>query len=270
MTYSSNEKSLSDGMPIEVYKFTTPSRVYRHAASFKPETVNSERYTPVQGGIVRNDMDIGTVISSLTTVDITVPIDTALARDIGFANTPDYMYVQILRAHRNDNMATEWRQVYSGDAVNYITTTTGVTIKTGSVLQSQMQSANNSIYYQRPCNHVLYDNRCRVSLSANTHATVITAIGVEAVLVASTGFADTELAAGIITNSRTGESRFMLNNTVNTIDIDSPFYDLNVGDAVTVSRGCNRSRARCVSGFNNGSNFGGFLHIPTKNPFQEG
>jgi hypothetical protein len=43
-----------------------------------------------------------------------------------------------------------------------------------------------------------------------------------------------------------------------------------VGDNVTLTAGCDRTRATCVAKFNNLANFMGFPYIPTKNPYSSG
>ena len=42
--------------------------------------------------------------------------------------------------------------------------------------------------------------------------------------------------------------------------------DFTAGDQVKLFPGCNRSTGHCTSKFNNAANFGGFSHIPDRNP----
>lgn len=98
----------------------------------------------------------------------------------------------------------------------------------------------------------------------------MTAIGALTIVVNDDGVADHDLKGGEIINNRTGERRMVADNLANSIDINYGFLDIVEGDVVSMVRGCDHSSATCKAKFNNFDNYGGFLFIPTKNPYDGG
>lgn len=266
MSYDSSERARQGAAPFEVFRFSTPSKVYRYANHSSPQIVGVEVYTPVAGGCKRNDIDGNAIMESKTSVDIELSNSLPLFRDIALGKTPDYIFAQIFRSFSNEQTTTQFRQVWAGDVMGVAFDGLTLTLSSQSSLASTLDRSNNTVYYQKTCNHTLYDGLCKVSRGVNTESVIVASIGVTAIAVTGLTFAQGELIAGDITNTRTGETRIAIDNILDTISLDGDFFDLEIGDTLNVSRGCVRSRQRCTEGFNNGDNFGGFLHIPTTNP----
>src|SRR5690606_23628846 len=81
---------------------------------------------------------------------------------------------------------------------------------------------------------------------------------------------DSELKAGEIVNTRTGEKRGIYDNNSNIVTISYPFVDIIPGDEVELVYGCDHKRTgHCRLRFDNVVNYGGFDFIPVVNPFTD-
>lgn len=268
MTYATKDKSVQDGLPIECYKFTGTLNTYRYTDAPYSVTVNNEVYEPalIQRGVV----ETGSIVDGSGGVDIAVPFDIDLAADYVGPLTPESLSVEIRRVHVGDDWSSEFKLVWAGVAVGYGSSGLMFTISMISKLQAKILGSMNSVYYQTTCNNVLYDDRCQLVRSSFTTTATVTAVGDAAITVDDDGVVDHYLRAGEVVNSRTGERRLILDNLVNVVDIGYGFIDCKIGDSVTLIAGCDHSFATCNSKFDNLVHFGGFMYIPTKNPFKDG
>ena len=66
-----------------------------------------------------------------------------------------------------------------------------------------------------------------------------------------------------------GEYQQVIAQGGDIVTLNLPLLDDVVGEDVTVWRSCDHSYEDCVA-LSNGSNFGGFLGIPSRNPFTKG
>ncbi|WVX90535.1 tail assembly protein [Vibrio phage VpP2 MP] len=64
--------------------------------------------------------------------------------------------------------------------------------------------------------------------------------------------------------------RYIMSSDATGILLDAVPIGLAVGMEVSLVAGCDRTKATCQSKFNNLANYGGYLAVPTKNPFQDG
>jgi len=269
MTYEASDQSVHDGSPITCFKFIGTGGIYRYTDADEEVTVNGEKYFPLEG-IERGTIEIGSVIDSIMTMDITLPVECDVAQRFALLRTPDNLDVEIREVHRGTNYATEWKMKWKGYTIGYSTSGRTTTVQTGTVIQAALAGEMNSVYFQTACNHTLYDARCKVIKSEHTTLSIVTAIDGNELTVADDGVANNALRAGEIRNLRTDERRFILSNALNQIDIGFPFDDLILGDEVELVKGCIHSFGECNVKFNNIPNFGGFMYVPTKNPFEEG
>ena len=268
MSYDVKDTSVHDGEPIEVFKFIGTLGTYRYTDYPENVTVNGELY--ITHPISRTAIEVGTLIDSITTMDFTVLFDSDLARAHGLLATPDSLLVEVRRVHKGDNYATDWEMTWQGIAVGYSMTGRWFTIGTQNKVQVDLNTNLAQPYYQTTCNHVLFDERCKVNKASNTSVSTVTVIGPTAITVASDGVPDGHLRAGELINQRTGERRLILDNLANVIDIGYGFIDILVGDTVSMVKGCDHSFSECQVRFSNLDNFGGFMYVPSKNPFTQG
>lgn len=270
MSYAQKDNSVQEGQPVEFYKFTSPLGTFRFTSDNEPGICNGELYLVLPGGITRTSIETGSVVDTVMTMDFTFRADTDLARLYCYQTTPELMNVEVRRAHRGDDWNTEWEMEWMGYGLDVSGSGPTITIKTGSVIQAKLNGNIASIYYQRMCNHMLFDERCKVNKDDWTITSTITKVQRQLITVENDQSADGELKAGEIEHVRTGEKRSIYDNSSNIITIGYPFGDAQVGDEVRLVFGCDHKRlGHCKNRFNNVQNFGGFPFIPVENPFTD-
>ena len=266
MTYAVKDKSTHDGLPMEFFKFVGPLRTYRFTDQANSETLNGEAYLPLQ--IKRGNIGVSSVVDSQKSLSVSVPSDCSLARDYGQRLTPTALKLTVYRAYRGDDLATQFAQRFRGEAINYGFENYEFAITFGNILQNDLNKPIREVYYQSICNHILYDARCKVNKAANTTQSTVVNYSDTAVEVVNDGWPNGDLRAGSLINMRTGEERLIIDNLANVITIGYPFVDIVGGDDVQMVRGCNHGATECTVKFNNYVNYGGFLFLPYRNPFE--
>lgn len=265
MSYDTADLSVADGSPIEVFKFIGTGVTYRYTNADLAVTVDGEEYLPLN--ISRSTIEVGSVVDSVQTIDIEVPIDSDLAQLFVLLKTRDQLDVEIRRVHRGTDYSTEFELVWKGYTLFYSASGRTATIQTGTIIQAALSGSLNTIYFQSTCNHVLYDGRCGLDAADFTTTSHVTAIDVDRIYVDNSGVDNNDLRAGEMIVTRTGERRFVMGNALDYVDVGYEFVDLQVGDEVTMIQGCSHSIAECKTKFDNVDQFGGFLYVPTSNPF---
>lgn len=266
MSYQTFEESVHDAAPIECYKFVGSFKDYRYTSADQEVTVNGEVYTPA--ALKRNGVRAGTHNEETLALELELPFDLAVVTDYAYAESPPKLSLTVYRVHRGTSFATDWALLWTGQVSTFSVQGRTARLRVPSVFSRALQGSVPNVYYQTPCNHVLYDGRCKVSPAAFTQSTTVSTVGINNVVVADDGFADGVLKAGEIINDRNGERRMILGNVADTITIGFPFVDLVAGDTVTLRAGCDLSFSTCKNKFNNTLNFGGQPYIPSDNPFQ--
>lgn len=266
MSYLTAEASGHDGSPVECYKFIGTFRTYRYTSADSAQTVNGEVYQPVAGR--RGNIRAGTQSDDNLSLEIELPFDVDVVRDYAYSESPPGLTLEVYRVHRNTDFATDWVLLWKGKVSAFNVDGRVAKIRVPSIFSRALQADLPSAYYQAPCNHVLFDARCKLARASYTITTTVTEPGTNAFTVASDGAADGELAAGEAVITRTGERRLILGNISDTITINYPFVDLRDGDEVELTLGCDHAFSTCKAKFNNSINFGGHPFIPADNPFQ--
>lgn len=134
---------------------------------------------------------------------------------------------------------------------------------------------NIGYVYTSSCRHELFGSAgpgrigaCTLSASAFTHTGTITAISVNKwKFTVSISQADDYFSNGVITftsGNNAGLSATVKKQTGQAIELLLPSaFGLQVGDAVTMIAGCDKTLNTCRDRFSNAINFGGFPHINT-------
>lgn len=268
MSYSAKDRSVSSGAPIECYAFVASHKTWRYTSYHKQITVAGAVYDPLP--ITRTALETGSVIDSVVTMDFNIPFDSELAKTFCFMISPKTLIVTVRRVHEGDDYATDYKVEWIGEIIGTASVDRWATIKTASLLQTKLNSNLASVYYQKVCNHVLYDTRCKVNRASFTASAIVTKIQSQIITVDNMFFPADTLVAGEMVNTRTGELQGIISNSSNVIRIGYPFFDLVVGDTVELTQGCNHLRlGDCKARFNNVPNYGGYDFIPEVNPFQQ-
>jgi hypothetical protein len=264
MAYDELEQSIQDSAPIEAYKFVGSFKTYRYTSADSQQLIGGEAYLPI--AVTRSKVKAGTHEDTSLSLDLSLPFDIDVVLDYAYAEVPPKLELTVFRKQADGSYATFWQGVVRGFDVSG----RSAKIKVPSVFSLALQGEIPNVHYQTPCNHILYDEHCRVPRLPNTFAAVVQAYsGGVTFTVTAPPTTEDDLRAGEAVNMRNGERRLILSNVGTEISIGYPFVDLLPGDDVELVRGCNH-RGRngdCVAKFNNYINFGGFEDIPPDNPF---
>lgn len=266
MSYDAFEDSFHDAAPVECYKFIGSFTTYRYTSSDVETTLNGEVYSPVSSK--RNALRAGTQDDDSLHLEVQLPFDVEVVKDYAYAESPFNLTLELYRVHRGTSFATDWVLLWKGRITSFSVAGRIAKLRVPSIFSRALQGDLPSAYYQNSCNHVLYDGRCRANRTAFTHTAKVLSVGVNNFEVDDDGFADGVLRAGEAINSRNGERRMILSNSVNLVVLSYPFVDLRDGDLVDLVAGCDHSFATCKSKFNNALNYGGHPYVPSDNPFQ--
>lgn len=292
MSYKSVDTSVRSGAPVEFYKFGVsygcpgdgepgmPGDV--GAAASDVETVSSFFYTNdnvvheydgkeyVPANVRRSAIEVTSVIDSLVTVDIDLPITDKLAQLYCLLKMPLSLDVDIFRWHRGTSLSSDVKRIWSGQATGYTVRNNIATINTQSTLQANLRLSTKQVVCQASCNHRLYDARCKVNKADYTYDAIVNLVRGTKIFVDDDHAANHDLRLGKIVNNRTLESRIITDNASNVISVTYDFLDIVAGDSVTISHGCDKAYSTCQAKFNNLENFGGFKWLPIDNPYDQG
>lgn len=262
------DTSVQDGMPIECYKFISPIGTFRYTSNPRQVTMGGEVYDPLP--VTRTTIEVSSVIDTLSSMDFNLPADHDLVAAYCFEDAPESLRVEARRGHQGDDLSTEFTVEWVGEWTGASVSGMWATFKTGSVLQTKLNGNTSSVYYQRICNHILFDVRCKVVRADFTKTTTVDVIQGQLITVDDDQDVNGYYNGGDIVNTRTGERRSIVSNTDNVIRSNSRFYDLIVGDTVELTPGCDHVRLQdCKNKYDNVVNYGGFDFVPTHNPFTD-
>jgi hypothetical protein len=268
-TYQEYDESVQDSAPIEAYKFVGTFKTYRYTSTDRIISIAGQDYSPI--AVTRSNIKAGTQEDDNTSLDITMPYDTEVVMDCAYGQTPPELFLTVYRLEGDDPDGDAWITYWQGIVRGFSVDDRGAKVQVPSIFSDALSGDAPDVYYQVPCNHVLYDNHCQVSRLLNTFSEDVQSyIGGTVVTLQGIPTTNGDLAAGEMINTRNGERRLILGNVGATIDIGYPFVDLLPGDTVEMSRGCNHlgRDGDCLIKFGNYDNYGGHEDIPPDNPFQ--
>lgn len=278
MTYEAFETSLEGSQPVELFLFTLGLETFRFTSSeddidigVSSPFVGTYISIPITRSLIKQSSDGNRTDS----IEIEMPASTDPAtRYIGIVPGKS-MDVQLLRFHRSDAPDPEIIQAFTG------VLQTVAFVDDGRLAKIQVQSlskAKNRLIprqtYQAPCNHMLYDVRCKISDTDPTFEKFLTAGAVDTTgtFITATGavaFGADFFEAGFIEFEN--DFRTIKSQSGDVLEVFIPFVTSPVGKVMRVLAGCKlRLIIDCETKFDNVINYGGFSYVPTKNPFRSG
>ena len=264
--YDDAEQSAHGGSPVEGYKFTGTFNNYYYTSADQDVTIDGQLYETAL--ISRKAIEVGTQEDSHLDLELEIPFDLPLATDYAFQISPPNLTLEILRYHEGTNPASDWIVVWKGIVTSFSASGHIVKVRVPSIFSVFLNGEVPSVYYQNMCNHVLYDDRCKLLSSSFQQDTTVTLVDIDLITVADDGFADGFLRAGEIVNTTKGERRLIIDNVSDVVTINFPFINAEVGDSVSLFAGCDHAFTTCRDKFSNTLNFGGFPYVPSDNPFE--
>lgn len=273
MVYATKDNSVHDAAPIEFYEFIAQHKTWRYtsyhsAIQGATQSDGTQWYTPFQ--VVRSTIEVSSIIDSPTTMDFQVPHDSELAQTFCYNKSPKELLVIVRSFHEGDSAVTEFKVEWTGHLAGVAASGKWGIIKTASIIRTELNGFLSSVFYQKSCNHVLYDERCKAVAADFTEVASVVKVQSQLITVNDMVFAAGELVNGVMVNVRTGERQGIISNNINVIRIGFPFFDIVVGDDVQLILGCDHQRlGDCKDRFDNVENYGGFDFIPEINPFEK-
>ncbi len=261
MSYGTRETSVHEGEPIECVAFSRGAQqwlitsadrqvILPSAGTFEPDSI-------VTGGqdLREEDQKGGVEIELPRTSPIVEPY-------IPYFPT-ETTWVRIYRAHRGEESSAICTFFGSIDSVSF----------RGSIARVQCASLFGRLTRRVPglaytvqCNRALYGPGCGVDPESFREQIRIQSIDGSRV----TSMAFALRPAGWFTGGwlerSSGERRFIVNHTGDTVELMSPFAALTTSESVYAYAGCDLTRATCIERFANAANFLGFEWIPWRDP----
>lgn len=166
-----------------------------------------------------------------------------------------------------------------GDAVSYWKgAITGISVSGGvasfrspSFIEDPLRTTIPSVTFQGLCNHVLYDDNCKLLATVyRASATVVSISGDDVVVDAVGGHPDDYYKGGVMVRPSDGDRRLILKQIGTTITLNRPLRDLVAPNVVYIYAGCPHVIDVCRDKFFNVVNYGGHPYIPNVNPFLRG
>lgn len=265
MAFATYEQSTESGQPIQLYRFTLGTTVWRYTSADADLEVGGQMWLtePISDDGVKQT---GEAVSD--TMSINCPDH--IGPSVVFATSPPSLDIQveILRLHAGDTVP---QVIYVGDVIQANFPRPGAAVLSCQSLSATMRRMGLRLAYQRSCPHVVYEpNSCKLAKGPLAQAGTVTAVaGFTIQVPAFSGLAANYLRGGFIEwvqpgqglrtltiEGHTGASLVMFDDTV----------DLYPGLAITAYPGCQRTTDACRT-FGNIENYGGFPYMPGRSPF---
>lgn len=274
MTFLNTESSRTLGSPITLALFNfgeSGSRSIGYTSFETDLTVGAQLYTAVP---LRHDAIVARGISGRREFTVNIPNSTEVSRLFRFGPPPSPVSVTIFRGHRLDP-DQEFQVVWTGRVLSARPGADLNTTLTCEWAGASLRRVGAHRNYQYSCPYALYGPQCRAD---RTRATVETfaALVAENIVTPVQNWVDParypDFDNGIIAwDTEAGrQNRTIIGVSGTGVLTLSDFADeLRVGDAISVSFGCNRlagPEGDCIRLHDNIKNFGGQPHIPTENP----
>lgn len=269
MSFDSNEISLQSGSPIELFEFAVGNERFYLTSSEEEVVVGIVTYTPTQ--VSRSQISIGPD-ERTAVINITVPSAHPFVQKYILLVPGSRATLTIFRLHRYDGATPEIKLAFKG-LVRSVSFTREAQESTIGVMP--LTGALGRVFprftYQGICNHVLFDERCKVDPAGFTYnglnsATTGDVYTIDGLISKGAGWA----IAGILINPDSTDFRLIVAQTGDQVTVIAPFPTTLVGSTLAVLAGCDHTLPTCKTKFNNVINYGGFMFVPPKNPFATG
>lgn len=272
-TYIQSEKSQSRGKPRELYRFEgTYGNYYYTSQQDDVEYDNGDGTGPhvyEAFTLKRSNVKIGTHEDDGLDLTVEMPVSLKLVQDYAFQIAPPKLKLTVYRYHTLAEVKTSW----AGPVLGIKVSKGLATIRSPSILSNVLTGSCPSVYYQTPCNRILFDEGCKVSRNDNTVNTRVRAVstsGTGLSVLSDGGRPDGFFNAGEVLLP-SGERRMIIGHVGNIITINFPFSKIVKNQQCQIVAGCDHAyNGDCKNKFNNQPQFGGFVFIPNVNPFVNG
>jgi uncharacterized phage protein (TIGR02218 family) len=278
MPFGTFESSIEQSQPAEVIRFTLGAESFFYTPSEDTISIGAEDYVPTpikRGKISQSPEDRDNVL------EFTVDGDNEFARRYIGVVPGSRALVTVRRVQRPDFPGPEVITLFEGYVSSVKFEQDGHVAKIA--VQSIAAATSRPIprfTYQGLCNHVLYDDGCKVDPTDTTFrhtGTVSNVVDNTITVIGADGFPDGYFTGGFVEADGGNDARLILNHVGNVLQLLLPFPFSTLGAVVVVLAGCDHTIATCDQKFfttedptSNVINYGGFAFIPTKDIFATG
>lgn len=268
MAFNDKEISTQDGRRIALYALRWGNTWWRYTSADRKITreelvanvMTEVEYLPVAM------KDNGMVQGSSSQNDFTVDGPGSLPIADLFRGTPpaESIWLTVRRMHAGeDDAPITWK----GVVLNVKRPTPGTCQIVGKPLIATMKRTGLRLCWSRECPHFLYDAGCKVDKETYR-------VDAEVTSMTATTFttdADGDFRGGFVewevNEDGTIDRRFIDGQTGTTCSIFGLTDRLEVGMAVRLYPGCDRTPTMCNDRYENIDNYGGFDKMPGQSPF---
>lgn len=247
-----------------LFLFTHGATTYAYTNADRDMTYSNVEYKAIAIG--RNAFEVGDdVMRADMTVSVQRDCDLAIAN---FLNLIDKVTtLTVFELNGDATAAVFWKGRVSsfkpsGDEVEFLCESVFTSLRRPGLRRK----------YQRSCTHVLYGEQCGVNKDAFGVAGNVILINGQVVRIDSASSKPNGYFQGGMLKMPDGSFKFIQAHTGQDCALlhaaPTLVAALAAGPvAVTLYPGCDRSRATCISVFNNSLRMGGFPWLPERNPF---
>lgn len=265
MTYQTYEESTYNGSPLELFKFTSGSRVYGYTNNETAVSYLETTFTPLpvtRGRIAQNAAEAPGLMS------VRVPRDCDVALLFGPFLPSKPVGMSVFRRHMNDP-DVQFIPIFVG-SVATCAFEDDEAIISGYSLIAALNRRVPWLTYQPNCNWALFHDGCGADRNAFRLDGVVASVS--GLTLNSGAFGaqpDNWLKTGWVERVNTGEVRFITSHVGNDVTLQSTFPGLAAGEPIIAFAGCMRDMATCATKFGNLNRHAGWPDIPTKNPYRD-
>jgi len=243
---------------IHLFRFVEGVTVYTLTSANRSQSHASETYTPEAIGL-ESDIE-SKQESDRATVDIGITLNSVMAKRW---IKPDLSATVTLTLFEIDGGTTS--QIWSGSLTNAKVSTSKITLTFDDGV-GEIRNGSASPVLQVTCPYVLYGYGCFLDKASFADAATVTAVsGLVLTVPAAASQADGWYSGGII-KAANGDLVMITKHVGDQLTLIRSVA-VSVSDAVTIYRGCDRSKETCNTKFSNLNRYGGKPWIPTVNIF---
>lgn len=263
--------SLESSRPLEVYTFALGGTSFRYTSAEDSIVLSGDTFEPES--ISRNSTALGSDSKSRDLL-ITVPSSNEFAEKYVNLVPGQKATVTIIELQRDEVPTFDTETlVFKGQvqSVHFPLDGHGAEI----IVRSIEVALNRTVprfTYMATCNHVLYDQRCKVISSLFDLTGAVTAeIGNTITVTGATIEPDGFYTGGFCKPVGVPDFRMILAHSGNVLTLLLPFSAPVISTDVQIFAGCDHVlTGDCANKFENADEFGGTAFVPNKNIFESG
>lgn len=269
-SFDTQERSIQDSRPVELYEFTAGSTVYRYTSAEDDIVIGANTFQAI--AIARGDIEQGSDQSNRNLV-ITTPSNLAVAQL--YVNVPpgEKTTVNVYRYQRDEDPAfdTEILQ-FQGTVQSVRFPNDGYSAE--FALRSVESSLNRNIprfTFAGMCQNILYDDNCGAVATDFDHIGAVSAIDGNFITVTGLNASGLDFVGGYVRPTGQQDFRMVIAQSGDDLELLLPFADNPTGTNVQAFAGCDHLiDGDCALVFDRVADFIGFAFVPNKDVFSEG